>query len=63
MGIYPQQTKKGNMMRRFSGDNIDIDIVIEELLHGGGAVAISGLFSKQDVAAGARNCHDPFRPG
>ncbi|WP_417410306.1 phytanoyl-CoA dioxygenase family protein [Hoeflea sp.] len=37
-------------MKRFTAQNADPDTIIEELLNGGGAVAISGLFSPEDVA-------------
>ncbi|WP_422047883.1 phytanoyl-CoA dioxygenase family protein [Shimia sp.] len=37
-------------MRRFTKDNGDPATIVEELLHGGGAVGISGLFSPEDIA-------------
>jgi len=37
-------------MKRFTAQNADPDTIIEELLNGGGAVAISGLFSPEEVA-------------
>ncbi|MBO9401392.1 phytanoyl-CoA dioxygenase family protein [Shimia sp. R9_3] len=37
-------------MRRFTKDNADPAAIVEELLHGGGAVGISGLFSPEDIA-------------
>ncbi|MEP3438946.1 MAG: phytanoyl-CoA dioxygenase family protein [Hoeflea sp.] len=36
-------------MKRFTAENADPGIIIEELLHGGGAVAISGLFTPEDI--------------
>lgn len=38
-------------MRRFTADTADPATIVEELLHGGGAVGISGLFSADDIAA------------
>lgn len=40
-------------MKRFTADTANPAAIIEELLHGGGVVAISGLFSPADIA-GAR---------
>jgi len=37
-------------MKRFTAGTAEPDTIIEELLHGGGAVVISGLFSPEDVA-------------
>jgi ectoine hydroxylase-related dioxygenase (phytanoyl-CoA dioxygenase family) len=37
-------------MKRFTAQTADPDIIIEELLNGGGAVAISGLFTPEDIA-------------
>lgn len=37
-------------MKCFTAQTADPDIVIEELLNGGGAVAISGLFTPEDIA-------------
>lgn len=37
-------------MKRFTAGNADPDTIIEELLHGGGAVTISGLFTPEEVA-------------
>jgi len=36
-------------MKRFTARTADPDTIIEELLHGGGAVGISGLFTPEDV--------------
>ena len=36
-------------MKRFTARTADPDTIIEELLHGGGAVSISGLFTPEDV--------------
>jgi len=37
-------------MKRFTAQNADPETIIEELLHGGGAVTISGLFTPEVVA-------------
>ncbi|WP_339760616.1 phytanoyl-CoA dioxygenase family protein [uncultured Hoeflea sp.] len=37
-------------MKRFKAQTADPGTIIEELLHGGGAVAISGLFTPEEVA-------------
>ena len=37
-------------MKRFTAETADPDTIIQELLHGGGAVAISGLFTPEEVA-------------
>ncbi|MCC0036150.1 MAG: phytanoyl-CoA dioxygenase family protein [Hoeflea sp.] len=37
-------------MKRFTAQTADPDTIIEELLNGGGAVAISGLFTPEDIA-------------
>ncbi len=37
-------------MKRFSADTANPKDVIEELLHGGGAVCISGLFTSEDIS-------------
>jgi ectoine hydroxylase-related dioxygenase (phytanoyl-CoA dioxygenase family) len=37
-------------MRRFTKDTADPATIVEELLHGGGAVGISGLFMPEDIA-------------
>lgn len=37
-------------MKRFTAETADPDAIVQELLHGGGAVGISGLFSAEDVA-------------
>jgi ectoine hydroxylase-related dioxygenase (phytanoyl-CoA dioxygenase family) len=37
-------------MKRFTAQTADPGLIIEELLNGGGAVAISGLFTPQDIA-------------
>ena len=37
-------------MKRFTAQTADPDTITQELLHGDGAVAISGLFSPEDVA-------------
>ena len=37
-------------MKRFTAKNAKPSDIVEELLHGGGAVAISGLFSPEDIA-------------
>lgn len=36
-------------MKRFTAENADPDAIIQELLHGGGVVGISGLFSVEDI--------------
>ena len=41
-------------MKRFTARTADPDTIVEELLHGGGAVAISGLFSDAQVAEARR---------
>ncbi len=37
-------------MRQFAADAADPDVIVDELLNGGGAVKITGLFSAQQVA-------------
>ena len=37
-------------MKRFTAQTADPDTIIEELLHGSGAVAISGLFAPEEIA-------------
>ncbi|WP_068310392.1 phytanoyl-CoA dioxygenase family protein [Polycladidibacter hongkongensis] len=37
-------------MRRFTAETATPEAIVEELLHGGGAVGISGLFSKEEIA-------------
>ena len=41
-------------MRAFAPDKADPDVIVEELLHGGGAVVIKGLFSPEQVADARR---------
>lgn len=41
-------------MKRFTPETADPETVVEELLHGGGAVAISGLFTPGQVAEARR---------
>ncbi len=38
------------MMKRFTAKTADPDIIVQELLHGAGAVGISGLFTKDEIA-------------
>ncbi|WP_299949235.1 phytanoyl-CoA dioxygenase family protein [uncultured Ruegeria sp.] len=37
-------------MKRFTAETADPDAIVEELLNGGGAVAISGLFTPEEIA-------------
>ena len=37
-------------MKRYTAETADPATIVEELLHGGGAVAISGLFSPDQIA-------------
>ena len=37
-------------MRRFEADTASPEVIVDELLHGGGAVGISGLFSPEEIA-------------
>lgn len=37
-------------MKRFTAETADPETIIQELLHGGGAVAISGLFTPEEIA-------------
>ena len=37
-------------MRRFTAETADPDVIVDELLNGGGAIAISGLFSPEEIA-------------
>ena len=41
-------------MKRFIASSADPDPIVQELLHGGGAVAISGLFSADQIAEARR---------
>ncbi len=37
-------------MKRFTAETADPDVIVDELLNGGGAVAISGLFTPEEIA-------------
>ena len=45
-------------MLRFTPDTVDVDAIVQELLHGKGAVLLSGLFSDEDVAEARHIIHE-----
>ena len=53
MGKHPRKTTE-RRVKRYSASTADPDTIVSELLHGGGAVAITGLFTSEQVAEARR---------